>query len=149
MKINEGKPVVFACAGCSAAGRLAYDLALELDRRQTAEMSCLAGLAAELKPFTRLVGGRPVWAVDGCPIECARAIFARLGRPIDYHIRLAEYDVRKKTGLPQGAGFEALADRVAGEAPSPASTLNTSDGLRQQSSGKFQTDLPDSGPDGL
>jgi uncharacterized metal-binding protein len=114
MSAEEQKPVLFACAGCSAAGRLAYDLALELDRRQMAEMSCLAGLAAELKPFTRLVEGRPVWVVDGCPIQCARAIFEGLGRPINYHIRLDNYDVRKKTGLPHGADLEDLVDRVVG-----------------------------------
>jgi uncharacterized metal-binding protein len=98
MSTDERKPILFACSGCSAAGRLAYDLALELDRRQTAEMSCLAGLAAELKPFTRLVEGRAMWVVDGCPIQCARAIFEQQGRPIDYHIRLDNYGVRKKTG---------------------------------------------------
>ena len=114
MSAEASKPVVFACAGCSAAGRLAYDLALELDRRQTAEMSCLAGLAAELKPFTRLVEGRPVWVVDGCPIQCARAILEQQGRPIDYHIRLDNYSVRKKIGLPQGAELGVLADRVLG-----------------------------------
>jgi uncharacterized metal-binding protein len=53
MNDETDKAVVFACAGCSAAGRLAYDLALDLDRRQVAEMSCLAGLAAELKPFVK------------------------------------------------------------------------------------------------
>jgi len=36
------KPVVFACSGCSPAGQLANQLALELDRRDIAEMSCLA-----------------------------------------------------------------------------------------------------------
>jgi uncharacterized metal-binding protein len=134
MSAIESKPVVFACAGCSAAGRLAYDLALEFDRRQTAEMSCLAGLAAELKPFTRLVKGRPVWVVDGCPIGCAGAIFARLGRPIDYHIHLDEYGVRKKTGLPREIDLEALADRVAGCAPLPASSLKTHDDGKQHNS---------------
>ena len=114
MCVEERKPVVFACAGCSAAGRLAYDLALELDRRQAAEMSCLAGLAAELKPFTRLVECRPVWVVDGCPIQCARAILEHQGLPINYHIRLENYGVRKTTGLPYGADLEGLADRVVG-----------------------------------
>jgi uncharacterized metal-binding protein len=123
MNANEAKPVVFACAGCYAAGRLAYDLALELDLRQAAEMSCLAGLAAELKPFTRLVEGRTVWVVDGCPIGCAGAIFARLGRPVNYHIRLDEYGIRKKTGLPYEIDLEALVDRVADQAPSQGKRL--------------------------
>lgn len=40
------KPVVFACSGCSFAGRLAYELAQEMDRLEVAEMSCLAGVAS-------------------------------------------------------------------------------------------------------
>ena len=71
MSVERRKPVVFACAGCSAAGRLAYDLALELDRRQTVEMSCLAGFAAQLNPFTWLIEVRPVWVIDGCVFNAA------------------------------------------------------------------------------
>jgi uncharacterized metal-binding protein len=149
MNVQKRKPVVFACAGCSAAGRLAYELALELDRRQAAEMSCLAGLAAELRPFTRLIAGRPVWVVDGCPIQCARAIFARLSRPIDSHIRLQDYGVRKKTGLQYGTVLEALADRVVDGLSLQATSASTSDVVEQHNSCKTQTDLHDSGLDGL
>jgi uncharacterized metal-binding protein len=118
MKSDSKKPVIFACAGCSAAGRLAYDLAQEFDRRQVAEMSCLAGLAAQLPLFTRQIASRPVWLIDGCEIQCGRAIFERQDRPIDRHIRLDEYGVRKKTGLPPGADLQALADGLIGLSPS-------------------------------
>jgi uncharacterized metal-binding protein len=136
MNVNEPKPVVFACAGCSAAGRLAYDVALELDRRQSAEMSCLAGFAAELQPFTRLVEGRPAWVVDGCPIGCARAIFARLGRPIAYYIRLDDYGVRKKTGLPYDADLEAIVNHVVCRSSLQANTESPTDPVEQRNSGK-------------
>jgi hypothetical protein len=49
---------------------------------------------------------------------------------------LDEHGVRKKIGLPHGADLEALADRVAGRAPSPATSSSTSDGVKQQSSSK-------------
>jgi uncharacterized metal-binding protein len=121
---KKDTPVIFACAGCSAAGRLAYDLAIELDQRQAAEMSCLAGVAAELAPFKRIVAGRPAWVVDGCPIQCARAIFDRLGYPIHYHIRLETHGVRKAIGLPAGMSLSALADSVLGHSEVPPGPAN-------------------------
>lgn len=64
---SQAKPVVLACAGCSHAGRVAYDVALELDRWEIAEMSCLAGMAAEKAEFLAKLRNRAVWIVDGCP----------------------------------------------------------------------------------
>lgn len=37
-------PIVYACSGCSEAGQLANQVALESDHRGLAEMSCLAGV---------------------------------------------------------------------------------------------------------
>lgn len=88
-------PLVYACAGCSLAGRVAYDVAQELTRRNVAQMSCLAGVAAELPVFTKPLGEREAWVIDGCPLECAKAVFDKLGRPVDRHIRLREYGVPK------------------------------------------------------
>ena len=93
--MSENLPLVYACAGCSHAGRVAYDVAQELSRREAAEMSCLAGVAAELPVFLRVLDGREVWVIDGCPLECARGVYNKLGRPIDRHIRLREHGVAK------------------------------------------------------
>jgi uncharacterized metal-binding protein len=45
------RPLVFACSGCSFAGKLADDLARHLDRTGDAEMSCLAGVGAQRPSF--------------------------------------------------------------------------------------------------
>lgn len=65
--MKTDKPIVLACAGCSFAGRLAYELAQELDRRGAAEMSCLAGVAADLPCFRKKLEDREVWIIDGLP----------------------------------------------------------------------------------
>lgn len=109
------RPVVFACAGCSSAGRLAYDLALELDRRGVAEMSCLAGLACEKKPFLKKVAGREVWMIDGCPIECALGVMERIARRADVHIRLHDFGVRKQ-GASVSLALDELVERTTREA---------------------------------
>lgn len=93
------KPVVFACSGCSPAGQLANQLALELDRRGIAEMSCLAGLGAEKPVFLKLAERRPVWIIDGCPIECGEGVSAKVGRPMALHLRLHDLGIKKKEGL--------------------------------------------------
>ena len=106
------KPVVFACAGCSYAGQIAYRLALELDRRGVAEMSCLAGLGAEKPTFMKLAGKCPVWIIDGCPIECGAGIAQKVKRPAMLHIRLHDFGIKKKLTLPDSVDYEALVDRV-------------------------------------
>lgn len=101
-------PLVLACAGCSPAGRLAYELAQELDRRGLAEMTCLAGVGAAKPHFLKQLAGREVWIIDGCPIECSRGVFAQVGCPFVVHIRLHDLGVRKHDPLPTGEAFERL-----------------------------------------
>lgn len=110
------KPVVFACSGCSPAGQLANQLALELDRRGIAEMSCLAGLGAEKPVFLKLAERRPVWIIDGCPIECGGGIADKVHRPAVLHLRLHEFGIKKKEGLPDYVGMDQLVEWVEQQA---------------------------------
>jgi len=113
---SQKHPVVLACAGCSSAGRLAYDLALELDRRGHAEMSCLAGVGAKRKVFLRKLEDRPIWIIDGCPIECSRGVMEQVDREADVHIKLHDYGVAKKAAPAAGVSMNALVVRVLTEA---------------------------------
>src|SRR5690606_19835555 len=86
---DHAKPVIYACSGCSGAGQIAYKLALKMDKENLAEMSCLAGLASGKKTFTAKIKNRPVWIIDGCPIECAISILKNMNlteaKPIQLH----------------------------------------------------------------
>jgi len=110
------KPVVFACSGCSPAGQLANQLALELDRRGIAEMSCLAGLGAEKPVFLRLAQRRPVWIIDGCPIECGCGIAEKVHLPAVLHLRLHDFGIKKKEGLPVHLSLDVLVQWVERQA---------------------------------
>jgi uncharacterized metal-binding protein len=112
MEKASRKPILFACAGCSDAGRAAYDLAQELTRRGVAEMSCLAGVAAEKSTFLRKLEDREVWLVDGCPIHCGAGVFERIERKIDRHIRLLEFGIKKGRTPAEGIDIQKLADEV-------------------------------------
>jgi uncharacterized metal-binding protein len=103
-------PLVFACSGCSLAGRLAYDLAQEFDRRGMAEMSCLAGVGAGKSHFLKELRGREVWIIDGCAIECSLGVFKHVRGTADVHIRLHELGVKKRSEAPRGWDIERLLD---------------------------------------
>ena len=65
------KPLVYACSGCSNVAQLTNDLAVVLDREGIAEMSCIAGIGGKIKSLVKVAqSGRPVLALDGCPLNC-------------------------------------------------------------------------------
>ena len=107
-KHRKNDCIVFACAGCSHAGQVAYKLALAIDQKGLAEMSCLAGVAAEKPTFLRKIKNKNVIAVDGCPIECSKGVFDRLGIPVHQHIRLKELGVKKNQPREEDKDFERM-----------------------------------------
>lgn len=88
---HDHAPLVYACSGCSSAAQLANHVALQLDRRGVAEMSCIAGVGGDVPKLVRLAtSGRPIVALDGCPLVCVRSSLAR-------HYQLHQYGVKKRT----------------------------------------------------
>jgi Mn-dependent DtxR family transcriptional regulator/uncharacterized metal-binding protein len=64
--------LVYPCGGGSPAGRLATDVALELDRRGLAETSSIACLAGGSASVVDDAGpGRAAITIDGCAFACA------------------------------------------------------------------------------
>ena len=90
-------PLVYSCSGCSSAAQLANHLALQLDRSGDAEMSCIAGVGGDvphlLKPAQ---SGRPIIALDGCPLVCVQSCLARHGIAPSRHYQLHHYGVKKR-----------------------------------------------------
>lgn len=72
---NETKtlPIVYSCSGCSNVAQLANHVAVRLDRSGDAEMSCIAGVGGDVPSLLKLAhSGRPIIAIDGCPLVCAK-----------------------------------------------------------------------------
>lgn len=94
---NKNLPLVYSCSGCSSAAQMANHVALQLDRRGVAEMSCIAGVGGDVAPLVKLAtSGRPIIALDGCALACARQCLARHGlTPRDYY-QLNDYGVKKR-----------------------------------------------------
>lgn len=90
-------PLVYSCSGCSSAAQMANYLAIGLDRRGLAEMSCIAGVGGDVPKLVRLAkSGCPIIGIDGCALACVRNCLARHGvAPSEYHL-LSEHGVKKR-----------------------------------------------------
>lgn len=90
-------PLIYSCSGASSAAQMANHLAVRLDRLGVAEMSCIAGVGGDVKPLVRTAkSGRPIIALDGCPLHCAAHILRRHGIEPDRHHDLSRESVAKR-----------------------------------------------------
>ncbi|MBM3351561.1 MAG: zinc-binding protein [Betaproteobacteria bacterium] len=90
-------PLVYSCSGCSSAAQMANFLALKLDRKGAAEMSCIAGVGGSVKPLLQLAKtGRPILALDGCLLSCVKASLEQHGIKLNTHVVLSDYGVKKR-----------------------------------------------------
>ncbi len=125
-------PIVFACSGCSNAGQLAGRVALELDRRGIAEMSCLAGVGAAKPLFLNKLHDRLVWVIDGCPINCSLGVFDQVHQHADVHIRLHDLGIKKNAAHPEEAAFEQLMTGVLEQVRQSTLRLNSPNADQEQ-----------------
>lgn len=97
MSARNHLPLVYSCSGCSSAAQMANHLAIAMDRRGVAEMSCIAGVGGDVPKLVRVAkSGRPIIALDGCVLACVRNTLARHGvAPASYHL-LSDMGVRKR-----------------------------------------------------
>ncbi len=90
-------PLVYSCSGCSSAAQMANYLAIQLDRRGVAEMSCIAGVGGDVPQLVNIArSGRPIVAIDGCPLRCVAHSLARHGLTPQRQVTLSEFGVRRK-----------------------------------------------------
>ena len=115
-------PLVYSCSGCSSAAQSANYIALKLDREGNAEMSCIAGVGGNVPHLVDIArSGRPIIAIDGCPLACALHCLAERGLHADVHLLLHEHGVKKQ----YHAEFDqAQADLIAAEIAVKAHQLN-------------------------
>jgi uncharacterized metal-binding protein len=97
VKTQSKLPLVYSCSGASSAAQMANHIAVKLDRLQVAEMSCIAGVGGDVKPLVNTAkSGRPIIALDGCPLHCAAKILKRHGLEAAAHYDLSRLGVKKK-----------------------------------------------------
>lgn len=63
-----------------------------------AEMSCIAGVGGDVPQLLKLAhSGRPIIALDGCPLVCVKSSLARHGLHPARHYELHRYGVKRRT----------------------------------------------------
>lgn len=114
-------PLVYSCSGCSSAAQMANYVALQLDRQGVAEMSCIAGVGGNVPHLVRIAqSGRPILALDGCPLQCVKSSLAQRDITPTHHVMLHEHGVKKK----YRSDFDlSEADRVLAQVTPIARTL--------------------------
>lgn len=96
-KNHNELPLVYSCSGCSNIAQLANQIAIELDRDRTAEMSCIAGVGGGVKPLIKIAkSGRKIISLDGCPLHCVKNCLSQHGIESTYHYTLTTYGIKKK-----------------------------------------------------
>jgi len=94
---NPFKPLVYSCSGCSDVAQLCNHLAIQLDRKGIAEMSCIAGVGGNVPGLVKTArSGRPVIALDGCPMHCAKSCLAQHDVEPALHINLRQHGYKKR-----------------------------------------------------
>ncbi|SDC74270.1 Uncharacterized protein, contains metal-binding DGC domain [Cupriavidus sp. YR651] len=90
-------PLVYACSGCSSVAQLANSFAVRLDRAGRAEMSCISGVGGGVPALTRVAhSGRPILALDGCPLACVKACLENTGVQPSRHLVLNRLGATKR-----------------------------------------------------
>lgn len=120
-RASDDLPLVYSCSGCSSAAQMANAVAVALDRRKFAEMSCIAGVGGDVAPLVdTATSGREIIAIDGCPLECARQCLNRHDVSPDHHYVLTEHGVDKEFHVDYDeAEADEVLERILEDVPRP------------------------------
>ena len=90
-------PLVYSCSGCSSAAQMANYLAVRLDRKGIADMSCIVGVGGNVKKLVHTArSGRKIIVIDGCPLACSKACLSQHSLKPDIYVELTALGVPKK-----------------------------------------------------
>lgn len=129
---HKDLPLVYSCSGCSSAAQTANQVALQLDRRGVAEMSCIAGVGGDVPSLVKLAkSGRTIVAIDGCALACTRNCLERHAVVPTHHVLLQHMGVKKRfhTDFDPAqadqavAEVEAMLEGARSAPPAPPSNL--------------------------
>lgn len=97
--MSKNKPIVYSCSGCSSAAQMANYIAIKIDRKKIAEMSCIAGVGGDVASLVNVAkSGREIITIDGCPLKCCQACLKRHDLHPTEGFVLSDFRVRKKIG---------------------------------------------------
>lgn len=117
--MTNTKPLVYSCSGCSDIAQITNHVAIALDRDGDAEMSCITGVGGNVPGTVRAAkSGRPLIALDGCPMSCCKSCLKERDLEPDVYVRFDELGFKKNKGkdfIPEEAdrAVEIVKDIIA------------------------------------
>ena len=97
MSAAKPKILVYSCSGASSAAQMANWIAIQLDRRGLAEMSCVAGSGGGVNALVAKANTADIIiSVDGCPLNCVEHCLSREGLKSSVRYELSKLGVPKK-----------------------------------------------------
>jgi len=96
-----GRTILFyACSGGANVAEVADRAARRLMDEGAGTMFCLAGLGAGIEAMVRTARDADLNVViDGCPLDCAKAIFERLGLGNYVQVKVTDLGFEKTKGV--------------------------------------------------
>jgi uncharacterized metal-binding protein len=97
--VAKKKVMLFSCSGAANVAEIADRVARQLAAEGLGQMYCLAALGAGIPHMVE-----DAWAadlcivIDGCPKDCARLIFEKLGLRNTKLLRVTDHGIEKRTG---------------------------------------------------
>lgn len=89
--------LVYSCSGSSNVAQLANYVAVRLDRLGIAEMSCIVGVGGDVRALVKkATAGKPVVAIDGCPLTCCEQVLQAKGVEPVRMVRLHDLGLKKR-----------------------------------------------------
>jgi uncharacterized metal-binding protein len=94
------KVLIYACSGAANVAEIADHVARQLTAEGLGAMFCLAGLGAEIPNMIQTAKDADLNLVlDGCPLDCARLIFEKVGLKNVKIIRVTDHGIAKAKGV--------------------------------------------------
>jgi len=95
--VQDTKALIYSCSGCSSIAQLANKVAIELDREEKVEMSCIAGVGGGVPSLVKKAkSGRPIVALDGCQLHCVQNCLRIQGIKANKAYTLTNYGIKKQ-----------------------------------------------------
>lgn len=95
---NTATKTVYACAGASNVGKIAYDLGIALHEQGLYKLGCASGVGGSIGGFIDSAKSEDNTnlLIDGCPVGCLKKMFDTKDISNYDHIVITEMGVKKE-----------------------------------------------------
>ena len=98
---SSAPTLIFACSGAADVGAIADQAARQLTREGKGKMFCLAGVGGRVTGIMASTqAAAKILAIDGCPLDCAKACLEQAGLTSFEHVQLADLGMAKGKTAP-------------------------------------------------